>query len=66
MSEFVKNLMAQVKAKNPNEPEFHQAVFEVASSLTVVLEKHPEYRKEKILERIIEPERTHNVQSSLG
>ena len=31
MSEFVKNLMAQVKAKNPNEPEFHQAVFEVAS-----------------------------------
>ncbi len=57
MSEFVKNLMAQVKAKNPNEPEFHQAVFEVASSLTVVLEKHPEYRKEKILERIIEPER---------
>ena len=57
MSEFVKNLMSQVKAKNPNEPEFHQAVFEVASSLTVVLEKHPEYRKEKILERIIEPER---------
>lgn len=49
--------MSQVKAKNPNEPEFHQAVFEVASSLTVVLEKHPEYRKEKILERIIEPER---------
>lgn len=57
MSEFVKNLMAQVKAKNPNEPEFHQAVFEVASSLSLVLEKHPEYRKEKILERIIEPER---------
>ncbi len=57
MSEFVKSLMAQVKAKNPNEPEFHQAVFEVLSSLTLVLEKHPEYRKEKILERIIEPER---------
>ncbi|MEK6552917.1 MAG: NADP-specific glutamate dehydrogenase, partial [Bacteroidota bacterium] len=58
MSEFVKNLMAQVKAKNPSEPEFHQAVFEVASSLALVLEKHPAYRKEKILERIIEPERT--------
>jgi len=57
MSEFVKNLMAQVKAKNPSEPEFHQAVYEVASSLSLVLEKHPEYRKEKILERIIEPER---------
>ncbi len=57
MSEFVKNLMAQVKAKNPSEPEFHQAVYEVVSSLVIVLEKHPEYRKEKILERIIEPER---------
>lgn len=57
MSEFVKNLMAQVKAKNPSESEFHQAVYEVASSLALVLERHPEYRKEKILERIIEPER---------
>ncbi|MEW6194457.1 MAG: NADP-specific glutamate dehydrogenase [Bacteroidota bacterium] len=57
MSEFVKNFMAQVKAKNPSEPEFHQAVYEVASSLVLVLEKHPEYRKEKILERIVEPER---------
>lgn len=57
MTEFVKNLMAQVKAKNPSEPEFHQAVFEVASSLSLVLEKHPEYRKEKIVERVVEPER---------
>ncbi|MCL4550892.1 MAG: NADP-specific glutamate dehydrogenase [Bacteroidetes bacterium] len=58
MSDFVKDFMAQVKAKNPSEPEFHQAVFEVISSLVLVLERHPEYRKEKILERIIEPERT--------
>ncbi len=57
MSDFVKDFMAQVKAKNPGEPEFHQAVFEVVSSLVLVLERHPEYRKEKILERIIEPER---------
>ncbi len=57
MSEFVKNLMSQLKAKNPCEPEFHQAVYEVASSLMPVLEKYPAYRKEKILERIIEPER---------
>lgn len=57
MSDFVKELMAQVKAKNPNEPEFHQAVYEVASSLVLVLERHPEYRAAKILERIIEPER---------
>ncbi len=58
MSDFVKDFMAQVKAKNPSEPEFHQAVFEVITSLVLVLERHPEYRKEKVLERIIEPERT--------
>ncbi len=57
MSEYVRNLMAEVKAKNPNEPEFHQAVEEVIDSLDLVLEKHPEYRSNKILERIIEPER---------
>ncbi|RMH71286.1 MAG: NADP-specific glutamate dehydrogenase [Gemmatimonadetes bacterium] len=50
-------LMADVKAKNPAEPEFHQAVEEVAESLALVLERHPEYRAAKILERIIEPER---------
>ncbi|MCL4551693.1 MAG: glutamate dehydrogenase, partial [Bacteroidetes bacterium] len=58
MSDFVKDFMAQVKAKNPSEPEFHQAVFEVITSLVLVLERHPEYRKEKVLERIVEPERT--------
>src|SRR5512146_3168910 len=57
MSEYVKNLMAEVKAKNPAEPEFHQAVQEVAESLALVFERHPEYRAAKILERIIEPER---------
>jgi glutamate dehydrogenase (NADP+) len=50
-------LMFQVKSKNPAEPEFHQAVQEVVESLAVVLERHPEYRKAKILERCIEPER---------
>ena len=57
MSEYVKALMANVKAKNPSEPEFHQAVQEVLDSLSIVLDKHPEYRNAKILERIIEPER---------
>jgi glutamate dehydrogenase (NADP+) len=57
MSAFVNSLMAEVKAKNPAEPEFHQAVEEVAMSLELVLEKHLEYRAAKILERIIEPER---------
>jgi len=49
--------MAEVKAKHPSEPEFHQAVQEVADSLSLCLERHPEYRAAKILERIIEPER---------
>jgi glutamate dehydrogenase (NADP+) len=57
MSAFVNSLMADVKAKNPAQPEFHQAVQEVAESLELVLEKYPEYRAAKILERIIEPER---------
>ena len=49
--------MAEVRAKNPGEGEFHQAVQEVVESLTLVLDRQPEYRKAKILERIIEPER---------
>ena len=57
MHDYVASLMAQVKAKNPAEPEFHQAVQEVADSLALVLDRHPEYRSAKILERIIEPER---------
>ncbi len=57
MSRYVDELMADVVAKNPGEPEFHQAVREVAESVELALERHPEYKKEKILERIIEPER---------
>src|SRR5438874_8331317 len=57
MENYVSNLMAEVKAKNPGEVEFHQAVQEVAESLTLVLDREPRYRKAKILERIIEPER---------
>jgi glutamate dehydrogenase (NADP+) len=57
MSDYVASLMEDLKAKNPAEPEFHQAVQEVAESLVLVLERHPEYRTAKILERIIEPER---------
>jgi glutamate dehydrogenase (NADP+) len=57
MTDYVASLMAEVKAKNPAEPEFHQAVQEVAESLSLVLERHPEYRQTRILERIIEPER---------
>lgn len=54
---FVDDIMANVKAKNVAEPEFHQAVEEVVESLELVLERRPEYRKAKIVERVIEPER---------
>ncbi len=54
---MIDQLYQNVVAKNPNEPEFHQAVKEVFNSLAVVLEKRPIYRKFKILERIAEPER---------
>ncbi|HEU5402595.1 MAG TPA: NADP-specific glutamate dehydrogenase [Terriglobales bacterium] len=55
--DYVKEVMTLVKAKNPAEPEFHQAVQEVFDSLRLVLERHPEYISHKILERITEPER---------
>jgi len=57
MSEYVTKLMADVVDKNPGEPEFHQAVQEVAESVELVLDRHPDYRRTKVLERIIEPER---------
>jgi glutamate dehydrogenase (NADP+) len=57
MMSYVKDFMDQIKAKNPGQPEFIQAVEEVAHSLALVLDRHPEYRKMKILERIAEPER---------
>jgi glutamate dehydrogenase (NADP+) len=58
MSQFVSDFMAEIKAKNPGEPEFHQAVQEVVESLELVLERRPVYKKFKVLERIAEPERT--------
>ncbi len=56
-SNYVNDLLADVKAKNPAEPEFHQAVTEVLESLDLVLQRRPEFRKYKIVERILEPER---------
>jgi glutamate dehydrogenase (NADP+) len=56
-SNYVKDLLAEVKAKNPAEPEFHQAVTEVLDSIDLVLQRRPEYRKHKIVERVLEPER---------
>ena len=55
--EYIDRVMQTVIDRNPNEPEFHQAVREVLSSLKPVIEKHPEYEKNAILERIVEPDR---------
>jgi glutamate dehydrogenase (NADP+) len=57
MSQYIQKILDEVKAKNPNEPEFYQAVQEVTESLKVVFERHPEYQAAKILERMVEPER---------
>ena len=53
----IKNFIQSVENKNPVQKEFIQAVTEVLESLAPVIERHPEYEKAKILERIVEPER---------
>ena len=55
---YVDEVIAQVEEKNPAQPEFHQAIREVLESLRPVIEKDEEkYRKEALLERLVEPER---------
>ena len=54
---YVESVIELVKEKNPNEPEFIQAVTEVLTSLEPVIEAHPEYEKASLLERLVEPER---------
>ncbi len=49
--------MQGVIARNPEQKEFHQAVHEVVESIIPALDRHPEFKKAKILERIVEPER---------
>lgn len=56
-NEYLIGLYDRVVKRNPNEPEFHQAVMEVLESLEGVVEAHPEYIKRGILECIVEPER---------
>ncbi len=55
--QILKSVFDQVVARNPNEPEFHQAVREVLESLEPVAEKHPEWVAAGIFNRIVEPER---------
>ena len=51
------DIVQLVKIRDPDQPEFHQAVTEVAESIEPVLERIPEYRQAKVMERIVEPER---------
>src|SRR5207248_1871780 len=55
--DYIESVTISVKAKNPAEPEFHQAVAEVFDCVRLVLVKHPEYQSALLLERIVEPER---------
>ena len=55
--EYLNEVLEKLKAKNPNEPEFLQAAYEVLTSLKPVIEKHPEFKVHALLERITEPER---------
>jgi len=57
MGSSIDAFMQDVIAKNPAQPEFHQAVREVVESVWPVVEATPAYRQMKILERIVEPER---------
>ena len=55
--EYLNEVLDKLKNKNANEPEFLQASYEVLTTLKPVIEKHPEYKKLALLERLTEPER---------
>ncbi len=56
-NEYIKNLLCEVKKRNPGESEFHQAVEEVLECLEPVIEKHPEYINAGVLANLVEPDR---------
>ncbi len=56
-SKYLQDVMETVEKRNPGEKEFHQAVREVLESLEPVVERHPEYEKSGLIERLVEPER---------
>ena len=53
----MKEIIQYIQSKDPQEKEFHQAVSEVVESVRPVMERNPQYRRTKILERMVEPER---------
>ena len=57
MNAYVEKVIADVKKKHGNQPEFVQTVEEVLSSVSPLIDKHPEYEKADLLGRMVEPER---------
>ncbi len=57
MNAYIQEVIEKVKKRDANEPEFLQTVEEVLNSLEVVIDKHPEYKRMGLLERMVEPER---------
>ena len=58
MKQSIKDFISQVEKSNPNEPEFMQAVTEVAETVIPFIEENEKYQGKKLLERMVEPERT--------
>ena len=56
-SEYLQRVYSQIVTRDPNEKEFHQAVLEVLESLDMIVDKHPEYEANGIIESFVEPER---------
>ena len=56
-AEYVHSVYESVIARNPQEHEFHQAVKEILDSLIPVIEAHPKYMNNSLLEQLVEPER---------
>src|SRR6476620_4677966 len=57
MGDYANRIMHKLAAKDPGEPEFHQAVHEVAGSVELALQRNPRYKDARVFERIVEPER---------
>ena len=57
-SAYLQEVYRRVRERDPDQPEFHQAVQEVLESLDYIIDSHPEYREQGILESFVEPERT--------
>ncbi len=57
MDQHLQEILSDVESTNPGEPEFHQALREVLGSLGPVVDRHPEFARHKVIQRICEPER---------